>query len=110
MTLRKNKVEFQVRGSPHVHFFVWILSAPHLSRYNESLYTEWLNGIIRTALPDADKEPELFDLAKKYQIHRHIKTCQKFKNKSCRFHHGRYFTHHAVIAEPLVSNIAVDIK
>ena len=81
-----------------------LLYAPHLSNDNKPLYTEWFDGIIRTHLSDADKEPELFDLLKKYQI------CQKFKIKSCRFHYGRYFTDHAIIAQPLVSNVAADVK
>ena len=103
-------MEFQVLGSPHVHSFIWILNAPQLSSDNKTLYTEWLDGIIRTDLPDADNKPVLSDLVKKYQIHRHSKTCGKFKNKSCRFHHGRYFTDHTVIAEPLASNVAADAK
>ena len=102
------RVEFQVRGSPQVHSFISILNAPHLS--SEHLYTEWLDGFFRTDLPDVDKEPQLFNLVKKYQIHRHSKTCQKFKNKSCRFHYGRYFTDHTIITQPLASNVAVDFK
>ena len=104
------RVEFQVLGSPHVSSFLWTLNAPQLSNDNKPLYTEWLDGIIGTDLPDADKEPVLFDLVKNYEIHRHSKTCQKFKNKSCRFHRGRYFTDHTVIAEPLASNVAADVK
>ena len=56
-------VDFQVRGSPHVHSFIWILNAPQLSSDNKPLYTEF----IRTNLTDADKEPEPFDLVKNYQ-------------------------------------------
>ena len=40
------RVEFQVRGSPHVHSFIWILNAPHLSSDSKLLYTEWLDDII----------------------------------------------------------------
>ena len=64
-------VDFQVRGSPHVHSFIWILNAPQLSSDNKTLYTDF----IQTNLTDADKEPEPFDLVKNYQIHRHSKTC-----------------------------------
>ena len=104
------RVEFQVRGSPHVHSFIWILSVRQLTSDNKPLYIEWLDGIIQTDLPDADKEPELFDLVKNYQMHRHSKTCQKFKNKSCRFNYRRYFTDHTIIAEPLPYNVAADVK
>ena len=26
------RVEFQVRGSPHIHSFIWILNAPKLTK------------------------------------------------------------------------------
>ena len=61
-------------------------------------------------LTDAGKVPEPFDLVKNYKIHRHSKTCQKFKNNSCRFHYGRYITDHTIIAETLASNVAADVK
>ena len=103
-------MKFQVRGSPHVHFFTRTLNAPHLSRDTKPLHTEWLDNIIRNDLPDPDKEPELLDLVEKYQIHRHTKSYQKFKSKSCRIHYGTYFTNQTIIAEPLASNIAASIK
>ena len=86
-------VDFQVRGSPHVHSFIWILNVPQLSSDNKPLCTEF----VRTNLIDTDKEPEPFDLVKNYQIHRHSKTYQKFKNKSYRFHYGRNFTDHTIV-------------
>ena len=69
-----------------------------------------MHGITRTDLLDADKDPELFDLVKNYQIHRHSQTCQIFKNKSYRFHCGRYFTDHTIITDSLASNVAADVK
>ena len=66
--------------------------------------------MIRTVAPEADKGTELLDLLKNSQIHRHTKTCHKFKNKCCRFHSERYFTYHTIIAEPLASTIGADVK
>ena len=103
-------MEFQVRGITHVHFYIWILNASHLPRDNKPLYPEWLNVIIRADPPEEDKEQELFDVRKNFQTYRHTKTCHKFKNKCCRFHYGRYLTGHTIIAEPLASNIVVDVK
>ena len=28
------RVEFQVRGSPHIHSFIWILNEPKLAKVN----------------------------------------------------------------------------
>ena len=41
-------VEFQVRGSPHVHSFIWILNTPKLTKSNIEEYTSWIDIIIRT--------------------------------------------------------------
>ena len=46
------KVEFQVRGSPHIHSFIWIIGAPKLSIENVDKDIECADGIISTDLPD----------------------------------------------------------
>ena len=51
------RVEFQVRGSPHIYSFIWILNAPKLTLENIQEYTSWVDGIIRTNLPDAPLTP-----------------------------------------------------
>ena len=78
-------VEFQVRGSPRVHSFIWILNSPKLTKSNTEEYTSWVNNIIRTDPPDPCTEPDLFELVKTYQIHQHSKTCRKYKNEKGRF-------------------------
>ena len=35
------RVEFQVRGSPHIHSFLWIVNVPVLSVKTIESYTEW---------------------------------------------------------------------
>ena len=32
------RVEFQVRGSPHIHSFIWIINAPKLTKVNNDDY------------------------------------------------------------------------
>ena len=34
------RVEFQVRGSPHIHLFIWILNAPKLSKEPKEEYVQ----------------------------------------------------------------------
>ena len=104
------RVEFQVRGSPHVHSFIWILNAPKLSKFNIEEYTNWVDTIIRTDLPDPTSEPDLHELVKTYQIHRHSKTCHKYRNEKCRFHFGKFFTSRTIIAQPLPDSLSVDKK
>ena len=97
------RVEFQVRGSPHIHSFIWIVNSPTL--YTIDSYIEWLDKMISAELPNVAEEPELFELVKTYQLHRHSKTCRKYKNESCRFHFGRFFTEKTIIGEPLPANL-----
>ena len=41
--------------------------------------------VIRTDLPDLSSEADLHELVKTYQIHRHSKTCRKYRNEKCNF-------------------------
>ena len=67
------RVEFEVRGSPHIHSFIWILNAPKLAKFKIDEYTKWVDSIVRSDLPDSVHEPMLFELVKTYQIHYHSK-------------------------------------
>ena len=49
------RVEFQVRGSPHIHSLLWILNAPNLSKDNIDEYVRFVDAIIRAYVPDMDK-------------------------------------------------------
>lgn len=55
-------LEFQVRVRTLIHFLIWIMHAPDLSRNDKEVYADWLDSIIHTDLPDFRKNPELFEL------------------------------------------------
>ena len=99
------RVGFQVRGNPHTHCFLWIFNAPVLSEKTIESYTEWLVQMISAELPDEDSEPNFFELVKNYQLHRHSKTCQKYRNGNCRFDFGRIFTERTTVAKPLSDSL-----
>ena len=61
------RIEFQVRGSPYVHSFIWIFNAPNIE--NEATYIEFIEKTINAQLPDYLNDPELFELVKTYQIY-----------------------------------------
>ena len=100
------RVEFQVKGSPHIHSFIWILNVQKLTLGNIQEYISWVDGIISAYLPDVQLTPELSDLVKTYQIHCHSKNCRKYKNEKCRFHFGGYFTDHIIIVRPLQATLS----
>ena len=81
------RVEFQARGSPHLHIFLWITDAPNFeSTENTHLLKEFIDRYISAKIPD-DNSPQLKQLVTAFQIHAHTHTCQKGKYKSvtCRF-------------------------
>ena len=100
------KVEFQFRGSPHIHSFLWVVNAPVLSKENKEEYIKFIDKLIRTDLPDPNEEPGLHKLVSDFQIHSHSNSCRKYKNIPCRFHFGRFFTNQIIVAEPLSENLS----
>ena len=66
------RIEFQERGSLHVHAFVWILDAPKIE--NKFAYLDFVENSISASLPDPQNEPEMFMLVKAFQIHSHSRT------------------------------------
>ena len=104
------RVEFQVRGSLHIRSFIWILNAPKLTKVNIDDYRKWVDSVIRSDLRHPNNEPALFELVKTYQIHRHSKTCHKYRNQKYRFRFGEFFTNKAIIAQPLADSVPPDVK
>ena len=100
------RVEFQVRGSPHIHSFLWVLNAPVLTKDNIDEYVRFVDAIIKAYVPDINENPELHNLVTTYQIHSHSKSCWKYRNGDCRYHFGRFFTDHTVIAVPLSKDLS----
>ena len=44
------RVEFRVRGTPHMHSFIWILTAPKLTKFSIDECTKWFDSIVRSDL------------------------------------------------------------
>ena len=64
-------VEFQHRGSPHIHALLWIKNAPHYEKDNDSKIIEYVDRLISCSSNDTHKK--YIDL----QVHKHSKTCIK---------------------------------
>ena len=80
------RVEFQLRGSPHVHSLWWVKEAPDLQTV-EGLRAVpgFIDQYITTKIPTEGEDDELRALVMRLQRHKHTHTCQKNGRRGCRF-------------------------
>ncbi|KAI2646116.1 OVARIAN TUMOR DOMAIN-containing deubiquitinating enzyme 10 [Labeo rohita] len=78
------RVEFQQRGSPHVHCLFWIKNAPQTDKHSDEEVVEFIDKYISCDVPTDNVE--LHSIVTSVQLHskHHSKTCKK-KNTVCRF-------------------------
>ena len=69
------RVEFQQRGSPHIHMLVWVENAPTLETKSEEEIIEFVDGYL-TCSSDNEKTANLINL----QSHKHSRTCRKLED------------------------------
>ena len=74
------RVEFQQRGSPHIHMLVWIENAPTLETNSEREIVQFVDKYL-TCNTDNEKTANLIGL----QSHKHSRTCRKKGKPICRF-------------------------
>ena len=67
------RVEFQTRGSPHVHCLLWAKGMSTLSNETLHQYEKFVDSIVSANIPE--EISELGNLIKKFQVHHHSKTC-----------------------------------
>ena len=86
ITEHVEKIEFQVRGSPHAHCLLWVKDAPRVDVNTEEEVCEFVDKYICGKIPsEIEENEELRNLVMKLQTHRHSPCCQKHVNGRCRF-------------------------
>ena len=96
------RIEFQHRGSPHVHCIFWLADTPRYIRGNaqsKEKCEEFIDAYITT---DKDLSPY-----SKYQHHKHTHTCYTNKRNVCRFNMPHPPLKKTMILEPLPDNIDI---
>ena len=76
------RVEFQNRGSPHIHMLLWTNDAPKYNKNDESSIVSYVDKYA-TCSTETD-DPELTKMIE-LQIHKHSKKCKKGGKAVCRF-------------------------
>ncbi len=92
------RVEYQQRGSPHIHMLIWIENAPQFQCDNDADVTAFIDKIITCEKPF--NNPELSDLVNR-QVHRHSHTCRKNRQTDCRFNYPQPPMRATMILQPL---------
>ena len=97
------RIEFQIRGMPHVHGVFWLRSdliRPYLNENGEYLddkIPDLINKWVSCSLENDDEN--LNNLVKDVNIHKHTKSCRKGKT-NCRFNFPRLPSEKTFIAKP----------
>ena len=96
------RVEYQHRGSPHIHMLIWFEDAPVYGCDGDDEVTSFIDEIITCKMPN--NNPELRLLVNR-QIHRHSQTC--CKKAECRFNFPQPPMNSTKILYPLETDIHV---
>ena len=78
------RVEYQQRGSPHIHMLIWLEDAPKFQIDSDEAVTTHIDKIISCQKPVDNLE--LLNLVNR-QVHRHLHTCRKNTTSKCRFNY-----------------------
>ncbi|XP_066289123.1 uncharacterized protein, partial [Branchiostoma lanceolatum] len=81
-----HRVEFQMRGSPHIHCLFWVKDAPKLKENSEEEVCAFVDRYISAQLPNRQTDKELYDIVTEVNMHRkgHTQSCKK-GGKLCRY-------------------------
>ena len=75
------RVEFQQRGSPHIHMLAWIKDAPKYDKSDEADVLKYIDSIVSCSGDVQENLKQYIDL----QRHKHSRSCRKGTKAECRF-------------------------
>ena len=87
-----------------------MVNALVLTSYKKKKYVAFVDQIVRSFLLDRNENPELHNLVKLYQIHRHWRTYRKYENEACRFKFAKFFSKEALIVESLLQTFLKELR
>ena len=75
------RVEFQQRGSPHIHMLMWIKGSPKYGENDDSEVLEYIDNVASCSADVPNESNEFVD----FQRHKHSRSCRKGGKPVCRF-------------------------
>ena len=88
------RVEFQQRGSPHIHMLIWISNVPNYNTHTIEEVTAFVDKYVSC---NKDSNEQLVE----FQVHKHSKSCRKKEKAVCRFGFPAPPMNKTTILEPL---------
>ena len=113
------RVEFQLRGAPHVHGVLWVKlpemekQFPGITKAFSALYQDeeltdehktTIVNFVDTFTVCSLTDETVSHIVKEVQIHNHSKSCRKKNPKSCRFGYPKFPSDRTIIAQKLNSS------
>ena len=94
------RVEWQARGSPHIHCLFWVKDAPMLGRDTDLAVCDFVDQFISCKVPP--EEVALHNKVGRFQHHskHHTKSCKK-GNSPCRFNYPRPVAKTTFVSRPV---------
>ena len=90
------RVEFQQRGSPHIHMIAWVENSPKFNVNTNEEIASYVDKFIQCSLDDQDVQ-HLTEI----QVHKHSRTCRKKEDKICRFGYPLPPLPYTMVLDPL---------
>ena len=100
------RIEFQARGSPHVHTLLWVKDAPQVGINSDLEVCDFIEKYVSCGIPC--KNDEIHEKILKIQKHSHSSYCRK--KGTCRFNFPKPPSDRMIIAKPPESENALQIK
>ncbi|XP_052713814.1 uncharacterized protein LOC128187408 [Crassostrea angulata] len=105
------RVEFQQRGSPHMHCLYWVENSPKIDQDGEKAVCNFIDKYVTCAVPSEEEDAELRNIVLAVQQHskKHSKSCRK-KGSECRFNFPRPPSVRTFITSPETDEIDKNIE
>ena len=100
------RVEYQQRGSPHIHMLIWLDNAPVFGVDKDEDVVAYIDCIITSSKPESD--PELQDLVNR-QTHWNSHTCRKKSKNICIFNYPQPPMRCTQILHPLDDDMSLTV-
>ena len=95
------KIEFQMGGSPHAHFLLWVMDASKIDKDPDDVafIDKYITAVIPPVAPENEHDIKLMD-----NLQKHTHSNYSHRNKSCCFSFPKPTATKALISQPPIDD------